>query len=82
MENRRERIAEDEKKPKRVSWEKPVADTGEKRRVWAVPCDCTGSDRDRANDGARACYPRRYEHCDFLTTSTPDLYEASGESAA
>src|SRR5713226_5860595 len=39
-----ERIAEDEK-AKRVSWEKPVAGTGETKRVWAVPCDCTGSDR-------------------------------------
>jgi len=74
-----ERIAEDEK-PKRVSWEKPVADTGEKRRVWAVPCDCTGSDRP-ARTMARARIPRRYEHCDFDNFDT-DLYEASGESAA
>ena len=74
-----ERIAEDEK-PKRVSWEKPVADTGEKRRVWAVPCDCTGSDR-AARTMARARIPRRYEHCDFDNFDT-DLYEASGESAA
>src|SRR5438445_10371058 len=74
-----ERIAEDEK-PKRVSWEKPVADTGEKRRVWAVPCDCTGSGG-AALTMARARIPRRYEHCDFDNFDT-DLYEASGESAA
>jgi len=61
------------KKPKRVSWEKPVADTGEKRRVWAVPCDCTGSDR-AARTMARARIPRRYEHCDFDNFDT-DLYE-------
>jgi len=58
-----ERLAEDEK-PKRVSWEKPIEGTGEKRRVWAVPCDCTGSDRAARTIG-RARIPRRYEHCDF-----------------
>src|SRR5882762_4755948 len=73
-----ERIAEDEK-PKRVSWEKPVADTGEKRRVWAVPCDCTGSDR-AARTMARARIPRRYEHCDFDNFYT-GLYQANRESA-
>src|SRR5437879_10429984 len=72
-----ERIAEDEK-PKRVSWEKPVADTGEKRRVWAVPCDCTGSDR-AARTMARARIPRRYEHCHFENFDT-NRAEASGES--
>src|SRR6266850_990021 len=74
-----ERIAEDEK-AKRVSWEKPVADTGEKRRVWAVPCDCTGSDR-AARTIARARIPRRYEHCDFDNFDT-DIYETGRESAA
>src|SRR5882757_6601210 len=59
---------------------KTVADTGEKRRVWAVPCDCTGSDR-AARTMARARIPRRYEHCDFDNFDT-DLYEAGSESAA
>jgi DNA replication protein DnaC len=74
-----ERIAEDEK-PKRVSWEKPVEGTGDKKRVWAVPCDCTGSDR-AARTMARARIPRRYEHCDFDNFDT-DLYDAARESAA
>src|ERR1700736_5405832 len=74
-----ERIAEDEK-PKRVSWVKPVAGTSDMKRVWAVPCDCTGSDR-AARTIARARIPRRYEHCDFDNFDT-DLYESSRESAA
>jgi DNA replication protein DnaC len=74
-----ERVAEEEK-AKRVSWEKPVAGTSETRRVWAVPCDCTGTDR-AARTMARARIPRRYEHCDFDNFDT-DLYEASRESAA
>jgi len=74
-----ERIAEDEK-PKRVSWEKPVEGTGDKKRVWAVPCDCTGSDR-AARTMARTRIPRRYEHCDFDNFDT-DLYDAGRESAA
>ena len=74
-----ERLAEDEK-PKRVSWEKPIEGTREKRRVWAVPCDCTGSDR-AARTIARARIPRRYEHCDFDNFDT-DLYETVRESAA
>jgi DNA replication protein DnaC len=73
-----ERIAEDEK-PKRVSWEKPVEGTGDKKRVWAVPCDCTGSDR-AARTIARARIPRRYENCDFDNFYT-GLYEANRESA-
>jgi DNA replication protein DnaC len=74
-----ERIAEDEK-PKRVSWEKPVEGTGDKKRVWAVPCDCTGSDR-AARTMARARIPRRYEHCDFDNFDT-DLYEGSDKFEA
>jgi len=74
-----ERLAEDEK-PKRVSWEKPIEGTGEKRRVWAVPCDCTGSDRAARTIG-RARIPRRYEHCDFDNFDT-DIYETGRESAA
>jgi DNA replication protein DnaC len=74
-----ERIAEDEKL-KRVSWEKPIEGTDKRRRVWAVPCDCTGSDR-AARTISRARIPRRYEHCDFDNFDT-DLYEAGRESAA
>lgn len=65
---------------KLVSWKRPVAGTEELRRVWAVPCDCTGTDR-AARMMARARIPRRYEHCDFDNFDT-DLYEALRESAA
>ena len=34
------------------------------RRVWAVPCDCTGTDR-IARVMGRTRIPTRYEHCDF-----------------
>ena len=73
-----ERIAEDEKL-KRVSWEKPVAGIDTTRRVWAVPCDCTGTDR-AARTMSRARIPRRYEHCDFDNFDT-NLYGASREAA-
>jgi DNA replication protein DnaC len=68
-----------EETTKRVSWEKPVAGTSEVKRVWAVPCECTGVDR-AARTMARARIPRRYEHCDFDNFDT-DIYE-SRESAA
>ena len=71
-----EQVAEEEKL-KRVSWEKPVAGTNTTRRVWAVPCDCTGTDR-AARAMARARIPKRYEHCDFDNFDT-DLYEAGRE---
>jgi DNA replication protein DnaC len=74
-----ERLAEDGK-PKCVSWEKPSEGTGENRRVWAVPCDCTGSDR-AARTITRTRIPRRYEHCDFDNFDT-DIYETGRESAA
>jgi len=74
-----DRVAEDEKL-KRVSWEKPVAGTNTTRRVWAVPCDCTGTDR-AARTLARTRIPRRYEHCDFDNFDT-DFNEADGEGAA
>ena len=75
MEDRRA-VAEEEKL-KRVSWEKPVAGTNTTRRVWAVPCDCTGTDR-AARTMARARIPKRYEHCDFDNFDT-DIYEAGRE---
>jgi DNA replication protein DnaC len=58
-----ERVSEEENL-KRVSWEKPIEGTNTKRRVWAVPCDCTGKDR-AARVLNRARIPNRYEHCDF-----------------
>jgi DNA replication protein DnaC len=73
-----ERIAEEEK-PKRASWEKPVAGADKTRLVRAVPCDCTGNDR-ASRMMARARIPKRYEHCDFDNYET-DVYDVR-ESAA
>ena len=67
-----ERVAEEEKL-KRVSWEKPVEGTDTRRRVWAVPCDCTGKDR-AARVMSRARIPTRYEQCDFDNFDTK-LYD-------
>ncbi len=53
--------------------------TNQIRRVWAVPCDCTGTDR-AARTMSRARIPRRYEHCDFDNFDT-DLYDANREGA-
>lgn len=48
------------------------ASTNAQKRVWAVPCDCTGKDRaERAV--ARSRIPTRYEHCDFDNFDT-DAY--------
>jgi DNA replication protein DnaC len=69
-----------EERTKRGSWEKPIAGTSEKKRVWAVPCDCTGVDR-AARTMARARIPRRYEHCDFDNFDT-DIYDVGHEFAA
>jgi DNA replication protein DnaC len=67
-----EHVAEEEKLT-RGSWMKPVEGTGTLKRVWAVPCDCTGKDR-AARVMARARIPNRYEHCDFDNFDTK-LYE-------
>lgn len=67
-----ERVSEEENL-KRVSWEKPYEGTDIKRRVWAVPCDCTGKDRASRVMG-RARIPNRYEHCDFENFDK-DLYD-------
>ena len=67
-----ERIAEEEK-PKRASWEKLIEGTSGTKRVWAVPCDCTGKDRTARLIG-RARIPTRYEHCDFDNFDTK-LYD-------
>src|SRR5665213_144509 len=58
---------------KRVSWDKPYEGTDIRRRVWAVPCDCTGKDRASRVMG-RARIPNRYEHCDFENFDK-DLYD-------
>ncbi len=68
-----ERVSEEENL-KRVSWEKPIEGTNIKRRVWAVPCDCTGKDR-AARVLNRARIPNRYEHCDF-DNFDKDLYSS------
>lgn len=43
------------------------------KTVWAVPCDCTASDRGE-RIFTRARIPERYRHCDFENYDT-DLYE-------
>ena len=48
------------------------------RFTWAVPCDCTGGDRD-SRAIVRARIPHRYEHCDFENFDT-DLWGGSPES--
>src|SRR5271154_1340882 len=53
---------------------RPGAAAGEPKMVWAVPCDCTTSDRpDRAL--ARARVPERYRHCDFENFETDNDIE-------
>jgi DNA replication protein DnaC len=67
-----DRVAEEEKQM-RGSREKPVEGANATKRVWAVPCDCTGKDRN-ARAMARARIPNRYEHCDFDNFDTK-LYD-------
>lgn len=50
------------------------------KTVWAVPCDCTSSDRsDRAL--ARARVPERYRHCDFANFETDNELERNSNDA-
>jgi DNA replication protein DnaC len=58
-----DRVAEEEKLTS-GSWVKPIEGANATKRVWAVPCDCTGKDR-VARAMGRARLPNRYEHCDF-----------------
>ena len=74
-----ERVAEEERLT-RVSWVKPIEGTNATRRLWAVPCDCTGKDR-AARAMARSRIPTRYEHCDFDNFDT-DIYDTAPESPA
>jgi len=65
----------------RVSLDRPGnLAQGKPKLVWAVPCDCTGSDR-AERTLARARIPRRYEHCDFDNFDT-DMYEEQPDSPA
>jgi len=66
---------------KRVSYEKPYEGTPDiKRRVWAVPCDCTGKDR-ATRVLNRARIPDRYKHCDFENFDK-DLYDTGADAPA
>jgi DNA replication protein DnaC len=56
------------------------AGAGTTRRVWAVPCDCTGKDR-AARAITRARIPTRYEHCDFDNFDT-DIYDTGTDAPA
>ncbi|HXC31260.1 MAG TPA: ATP-binding protein [Verrucomicrobiae bacterium] len=67
-----ERVA-DEETAARGPREKPSASAHAAKRVWAVPCDCTGKDR-FARAMSRARIPTRYEHCDFDNFDTK-LYD-------
>ncbi len=66
-----------EEKTARGSREKPAEGAGAAKRVWAVPCNCTGKDRStRAMDRARI--PTRYEHCDF-DNFDKDIYDTGAD---
>ncbi len=70
-------VAEEEKLT-RGSREKPIEGTNATKRVWAVPCDCTGKDRTARAIG-RARIPTRYKHCDFDNFDT-DIYDSSADA--
>jgi len=53
---------------------RPGPSYGEPKMVWAVPCDCTATDRTE-RVVARARVPERYRHCDFENFDT-DLYDS------
>jgi DNA replication protein DnaC len=54
--------------------DKPGASTGEPKMVWAIPCDCTASDRaERVLSRTRV--PERYLHCDFENYETDNEIE-------
>jgi DNA replication protein DnaC len=62
--------------------DRPGAGAGEAKMVWAVPCDCTTSDRsERALQRSRV--PERYRHCDFENYETDnDIENVSREQMA
>lgn len=53
---------------------------GEPKTAWAVPCDCTETDR-HSRILERARLPRRYTHCNFESYDT-DLYDPETHSAS
>jgi DNA replication protein DnaC len=53
--------------------------SGEPKTVWAVPCDCTSTDRS-GRILAKARVPERYRHCDFENYETDN--EIDGGSRA
>ncbi len=57
---------------------RPGASVDSPKLTWAVPCDCTGSDRS-TQALSRARIPRRYEHCDFENFDT-GLWEGQTSS--
>lgn len=56
------------------------AAAGEPKTVWAVPCDCTASER-HSRILERARLPKRYLHCNFESFDT-DLDYSRAEAAA
>jgi DNA replication protein DnaC len=62
--------------------DRPGAGMGEPKMVWAVPCDCTASDKtERALQRSRV--PERYRHCDFENYETDnDIENVSKEQMA
>ena len=57
----------------------PTSSAGSKP-VWAVPCECTGTNR-AMRETTRARIPRRFQHCDFENFDT-DVWGAGPEEAA
>jgi DNA replication protein DnaC len=69
-----ERTAEGAQALASAETSRPGSAAGEPKMVWAVPCDCTTSDRtERAL--ARARVPERYRHCDFENFETDNEIE-------
>ena len=67
--------APDKDKLPRGTKDKPAANAAAQKTTWAVPCDCTGTDR-TARILARARIPTRYEHCDVYNFDK-GLYDAT-----
>jgi len=59
---------------------RPGASVATPKLTWAVPCDCTGTDRSKQALN-RARIPRRYEHCDFENFET-DQWEGNDKFSA
>jgi len=58
-----------------VATDRPgTSSSGLPKTVWAVPCDCTASDRGE-RVFTRARIPERYRHCDFENFETDNEHE-------